>query len=52
VPSRNVLGWVAGAALRGRIAVVRGFLSSGKRGKQVARDRRERVALLEDLLAR
>jgi flavin-dependent dehydrogenase len=52
VPSRNVLGWVAGAALRGRIAVVRGFLSSGRRGKQVARDRRERVALLKDLPAR
>jgi flavin-dependent dehydrogenase len=52
VPSRNVLGWVAGAALRGKISVVRGFLSSGKRGKQVERDRRERVALLEGLPAR
>src|SRR5882672_10584771 len=45
LPPRKVLGWVAGAALRGKLSVVRGFLSSGQRGAQVERARQERVAL-------
>jgi flavin-dependent dehydrogenase len=43
----TILRWVAGAALRGRFSVVRSFLAAGKLGGAVARERRERVALLE-----
>ena len=40
------LRWVAGAALRGNLGVVRDFFAIGKRNMQVQRARAERVALV------
>jgi flavin-dependent dehydrogenase len=43
---RIALRWVAGAALRGNLGVVRDFFAIGKQNAQVQRARAERVALL------
>jgi flavin-dependent dehydrogenase len=45
----TVLGWVIGAALRGRLSVVPSFFAAARRGARAARARRERVGLLEGL---
>ncbi|MGO9837145.1 MAG: NAD(P)/FAD-dependent oxidoreductase [Polyangiaceae bacterium] len=49
VPPGTVLGWVIGAALRGRLSVVPSFFAAARRGARAARARRERVGLLEGL---
>jgi flavin-dependent dehydrogenase len=47
VPTGMILRWVAGAAVRGNLGVVRSFLDAGKRNTATEKERRARVALLE-----
>ena len=48
VPVGHLLRWVGGAAMRGNLGVVKSFLETGKRNTATEKERRARVALLEE----